>query len=89
MHTWCGAHGLRHLRGLYEFDPGGQVWARSMADLLIWASNQVIAAKWHIDALEALALRDSEDPYGPVLVVTPEDWQAFTATVKAGALGLR
>jgi hypothetical protein len=37
----------------------------------------------------AVALRDSKDPHGPVLVVTPEDWQAFTATVKAGALGLR
>jgi len=37
----------------------------------------------------AVALRDSKDPHGPVLVVTPEDWQAFTATVKAGALGPR
>jgi hypothetical protein len=36
-----------------------------------------------------VALRDSKDPHGPVLVVTPEDWQAFSATVKAGALGLR
>jgi hypothetical protein len=37
----------------------------------------------------AVALRDSKDPHGPVLVVTPEDWQAFTAIVQAGALGLR
>jgi transposase len=35
VHAWCGAHGLRDLKGLYEFDPEGQVWARSMADLLI------------------------------------------------------
>jgi len=37
----------------------------------------------------AVALRDSKDPHGPVLVVTPKDWQAFTAMAKAGALGLR
>jgi hypothetical protein len=30
----------------------------------------------------AVALRDSKDPHGPVLVVTAEDWRAFTATVK-------
>jgi hypothetical protein len=38
---------------------------------------------------DAVALRDSKNPQGPVLVVTPEDWRAFTATVQAGALGLR
>jgi hypothetical protein len=37
----------------------------------------------------AVIVRDSKDPHGPALVVTPEDWQSFTATVKAGALGLR
>ena len=35
LHAWCGAHGLRDLAGLYRFDPDGQVWARSMADLLM------------------------------------------------------
>jgi hypothetical protein len=37
----------------------------------------------------AVALRDSKDPHGPVLVVTPEAWRAFTAAVKACAPGLR
>jgi transposase len=45
LHAWCGAHGLRDLKGLYEFDPQGQVWARSMADLLIWANKQATAAR--------------------------------------------
>ncbi len=45
LHAWCGAHGLRDLKGLYEFDPGGQVWARSMADLLLWANRQATAAR--------------------------------------------
>jgi len=43
--AWCGAHGLRDLRGLHEFDPDGQLWARSMADLLIWANRQATAAR--------------------------------------------
>ena len=45
MHAWCGAHGLRDLAGLHRFDADGQVWARSMADLLIWANRQATAAR--------------------------------------------
>ena len=45
LHAWCGAHGLRDLAGLYRFDPDGQVWARSMADLLIDASAPATAAR--------------------------------------------
>jgi len=45
LHAWCGAHGLRDLAGLYRFDPGGQVWARSMADLLLDANAAATAAR--------------------------------------------
>jgi transposase len=45
LHAWCGAHGLRDLRGVYESDPGGQVWARAMADLLIHANAKATAAR--------------------------------------------
>jgi len=45
LHAWCGAHGLRDLAGLYRFDPDGQVWARSMADLLIHANAKATAAR--------------------------------------------
>ena len=45
LHAWCGAHGLRDLAGLYRFDPDGQLWARSMADLLIDANAQAAAAR--------------------------------------------
>jgi hypothetical protein len=31
-----------------------------------------------------VAVRDSKDPDGPKLVTSPADWQAFTASVKAG-----
>jgi len=37
--------GAGDLAGLYRFDPGGQVWARSMAGLLIDANAQATAAR--------------------------------------------
>jgi transposase len=45
LHAWCGAHLLRDLAALYRFDPDGQVWARSMADLLITANARATAAR--------------------------------------------
>ena len=45
LHAWCGAHGLRDLAGLHRFDPDGQVWARSMADLLIDANARAGTAR--------------------------------------------
>jgi hypothetical protein len=30
-----------------------------------------------------VAVRDSKDPDGPKIVTTPEDWQRFTARIKA------
>lgn len=45
LHAWCGAHGLRDLAGLYRFDPEGQLWARSMADLLLHANARATAAR--------------------------------------------
>ncbi len=45
LHAWCGAHGLRDLAGLHRFDPDGQLWARSMADLLTEANAAAAAAR--------------------------------------------
>ena len=45
LHAWCGAHGLRDLAGLHRFDPDGQVWARSMAELLIDANARAGTAR--------------------------------------------
>jgi transposase len=45
LHAWCGAHLLRDLAGLYRTDPEGQVWARSMADLLLSANARATAAR--------------------------------------------
>ena len=39
VHAWCGAHLLRDLKDLYEFEPQQQDWARHMAALLIEARD--------------------------------------------------
>jgi transposase len=39
LHAWCGAHLLRDLKDLYEFEPGKQDWAEQMAALLIEARD--------------------------------------------------
>ena len=38
--------------------------------------------------MSAVAVRDSKDPDGPRLVVTPDEWRAFAAGVKAGEFDL-
>ena len=63
LHAWCGAHGLRDLAGLHRFDPEGQVWARSMADLLIDAPARAAAAP----AASQASLGEADNRH-PVLV---------------------
>jgi transposase len=45
VHAWCGAHGLRDLRAVWEADPAGQAWAGAMADLLVYANRAAGAAR--------------------------------------------
>ena len=35
-----------------------------------------------------IAVRDSKDPQGPVLLFTPDEWQAFVEGTKAGEFDL-
>ena len=37
---------------------------------------------------QAVAVRDSKDPAGPVLTFTPAEWTAFIAGTKAGEFDL-
>jgi len=39
LHAWCGAHLLRDLKDLYDFEAGKQDWAQGMAALLIEARD--------------------------------------------------
>lgn len=36
----------------------------------------------------AVAVRDSKDPVGPQLAITPGDWREFTHQIKNGQLSL-
>ena len=45
LHAWCGAHLLRDLKDLYDFEPGKQDWACRMAGLLIEARDAASAAR--------------------------------------------
>ena len=45
LHAWCGAHLLRDLKGLYDFEPDQQAWASRMAALLIEARDAAAAAR--------------------------------------------
>ena len=37
---------------------------------------------------EVIAMRNSRQPDGPVLIFTPDEWQAFTAGVQDGEFDL-
>jgi transposase len=39
LHAWCGAHLLRDLKDLYDFEAGKQDWAQGMAALLVEARD--------------------------------------------------
>ena len=45
LHAWCGAHLLRDLKSLYDFEPGQQDWAATMAALLTEARDAACAAR--------------------------------------------
>jgi transposase len=45
LHAWCGVHLLRDLKGLYDFEPAQQTWAKDMADLLIEAKDAAATAR--------------------------------------------
>jgi transposase len=59
LHAWCGAHLLRDLKSLYDFEPGSQDWAEQMASLLIDARDAAAAARQAGQlALKAAVLED-------------------------------
>jgi transposase len=59
LHAWCGAHLLRDLKDLYDFEPGKQDWAEKMAALLIEARDAAGNARQDgKTALDAAVLED-------------------------------
>jgi transposase len=45
LHAWCGAHLLRDLKDLYDFEAGKHDWAQDMAALLIEARDAAREAR--------------------------------------------
>jgi transposase len=45
LHAWCGAHLLRDLKDLCDFEPARQDWARQMASLLVEARDAARTAR--------------------------------------------
>jgi transposase len=64
LHAWCGAHLLRDLKDLYDFEPGKQEWASQMACLLIEARDAASAARQTgQSSLDAVILEDLINRY--------------------------
>jgi transposase len=64
LHAWCGAHLLRDLKALYDFEPQQQHWASQMACLLIEARDAASAARRAGEAvLDAVLLEDLVSRY--------------------------
>lgn len=64
LHAWCGAHLLRDLKDLYEFEPREQDWAQRMAGLLIEARDAARDARAdRKKALDLDVLGDLVDRY--------------------------
>jgi hypothetical protein len=66
-----------------QVDLGTAVWRKSTRSGP-WTDNCVEIA--FVDG--AIAVRDSTNAAGPVLVFTPDEWDAFVAGAKAGEFDL-
>jgi transposase len=85
LHAWCGAHLLRDLRGIYEADPAGQVWAKAMADTLLEAHRIATAARAEgRDELAAEELRTIDRLYTGALARARIDNPTNNSSVLAG-----
>lgn len=67
----------------HEIDLSQAVWRKASY------SNTNGGACVEVADLDAVrwAVRDSKDPAGPVLTCAPDEWTAFTASVRDGEFG--
>jgi len=67
---------------MHQPDPGAVTWRQSTRSGV--SGNCVEVATLN----DAVAVRDSKHPTGPVLLFTPAEWQAFICGVKEGEFDL-
>lgn len=76
LHAWCGAHLLRDLKDIYDFEPARQIRASAMAGLLLQASARAIQAREAgKDRLDADVLAGLPDRYRALAAGGLEDNQ--------------
>lgn len=63
---------------MHEIDPSYAVWRKSSRS----GSNGACVEVAQLS--QAVAVRDSKDPDGPVLVFTADEWRAFVGGAKDG-----
>lgn len=62
-----------------ESDVPGETWRKARRSVANGACVEVARGR------EVIAVRDSKDPDGPILVATPARWRAFVGGAKKGA----
>jgi Domain of unknown function (DUF397) len=55
------------------------VWRKSS-----YSNGQASCVEVNLAAPDAVAIRDSKNPTGPHLTLTPAAWSSFTTTIKRG-----
>lgn len=65
-------------------DLAGAVWRKSSYS----GNNGGDCVEVAGNLLDVVAVRDSKDPGGPVLVFSPGEWRTFAAGLKTGELDL-
>lgn len=66
-----------------KLDLSKAAWRKSSSS---GANNNCVEVARNLPRI--VAVRDSKDPDGPALVITPEEWGSFAAGVKAGRFDL-
>lgn len=63
-------------------DFSGAIWRKSSR-----SNDQGLCVEVADNLVGVVGVRDSKDPHGPVLALSPAGWAAFVSATKIGAIG--
>ncbi|MGW4891266.1 DUF397 domain-containing protein [Kitasatospora sp. NPDC004240] len=69
------------MSAVLNVDPAGDCWRKSS-----YSGAQSECVEIAVDAPDAVPVRDSKDPSGPVLRFSPVAWASFIVAVKDGTM---